>query len=194
MEYGYLKKMLVLGLFIFSIGSFASQKDTEVVLIEYFDFSCPLSAKGAKVVFSLKENFPKRIKVVRKSLAFSDGEFSSLAGKYFHVLDAQSKELGKRFYESMVRDFFNLGYFHYKDEFYLQTVAKKLGTDMERLKKDLISPKLGILLKKNQNEAKKHGIFISPGYLVNGAPLLGKQDKESFVVLINKTLKKNYSL
>ena len=186
MEYGFWKKLIVPVLLIFSVGASASyqKKELPIVLIEYFDFSCPLSTKGASAILSLKESFSRKIKVVRKSLTFSDDKFSTLAGKYFHVLNAQSKELGKRFYESMVKDFLN----QYKDEHYLRAIAKKLGTDMGKLKKDLASPKLGLLLKKNQDEAKRHGIFVSPSYVINGAPLPGKQNKEDFVVFINKTL------
>jgi len=177
--------------FIMIVGtpsvSFAEvQQNHRITLVEFFDFSCPLSAHGVKSIALLKKNFSGKIKIVRKAVSSFDDNFSYLASKYFYALKKQNRELGEKFYNRVFEDVFKTD----KNEDYLQILSQNLGADLARLKMDLLSPRFASLFQKNEEEARNNGIFVSPGYLLNGEVLVGKQDVEVFVSHINKVLKK----
>jgi protein-disulfide isomerase len=188
-----MKKSIIFTAIFFAVAvvrpsdSFAAvQPDRRVTLVEFFDFSCPLSAKGVRSIALIKKIFSGKIKIVRKAVPSFDDSFSNLASKYFYALKEQNKKLGKKFYDRVFEDVFKTD----KNENYLQILSQKLGADLARLKRDLLSPRFASLFQKNEEEARDNGIFVSPGYLLDGEAFVGKQDVEVFVSHINKALKK----
>ena len=48
------------------------EKAKTLTLIEYFDFSCPLSAQSSKSLNSFKDKIGSHVSIIRRSLAFSE--------------------------------------------------------------------------------------------------------------------------
>ena len=147
-----------------------------VTLVEYFDFSCPLSAQSSKSLKSFKDKVGSRVSIVRKSLAFSEGGFSWIAGKYYHALLKQNRQLAESFYRRVFEQTLN----GELNEPFLENIITELGVDLTKFKSALKSPFLEKQLRQNEFLANKSGIFVSPGYTLGGQVLLGKQEPVDF--------------
>ena len=171
--------------FLFTFGlSFSEAKEgfkragkgKTLTLTEYFDFSCPLSAQSSKSLSSFKEKVGSRVRIVRKSLAFSEEGFSWIAGKYYHMLLNQNKKFAESFYKRVFEQTLKGEI----NEAFLKNVITDLGLDFAKFKLELKSPFWEKELRQNEVLANKSGIFVSPGYTLDGQVLLGKQESTDF--------------
>jgi len=157
-------------------------KGKTLTLVEYFDFSCPLSAQSSKSLASFKDKMGSRVQVVRKSLAFSEGGLSWIAGKYYHALLKQNKKLAEPFYKKVFEQTLKGEI----NEAFLKNVITNLGIDFAKFQSGLKSPFLEKQLQQNEVLANKSGIFVSPGYTLDGQVLLGKQESTDFGKLFSQ--------
>ena len=68
--------------------------------------------------------------------------------------------------------------------------AGQLGLDVERFKKDLVSPEIMKKVDSDAREAAGLGVTGTPGFFVNGRFLSGAKPFDAFKVLIDEELKK----
>ncbi len=68
--------------------------------------------------------------------------------------------------------------------------AGQLGLDVERFKKDLVSPEIKEKVDSDAREAAGLGVTGTPGFFVNGRFLSGAKPFEAFKTLIDEELKR----
>ena len=181
--------LLITVLFIFGLPLSEANEDFKRVgkgktltLVEYFDFSCPLSAQSSKSLASFKDEMGSRVQIVRKSLSFSQRGLSWIAGKYYHALLKQNKKLAEPFYKKVLEQTLKGEI----NEAFLKSVITNLGIDFVKFQSGMKSPFLEKQLQQNEVLANKSGIFVSPGYILDGQVLLGKQESTDFGKLFSQ--------
>ena len=138
----------LLSIFLFTFGlSFSEAKDNfkrverrkALTIVEYFDFSCPLSAQSSKSLASFKDKMGSRVRILRRSLAFSDEGFSWIAGKYYHSLLNKNKKLAESFYKRVFEQTLKGEI----NEAFLKNVITDLGLDFTKFELESKSPFFG---------------------------------------------------
>lgn len=136
-----------------SIGN----KKGDVTVVEFFDYACGYckkvqpsilkllkTDKNVRVVFKELPIFgPSSLKVSKAALA------SDRQGKYFEFHTALMSERGRISDSKLI------------------SVAKKVGLDIDKLKKDMDDPKIEQIIKDNQELAGKLGISGTPAFIIN---------------------------
>jgi protein-disulfide isomerase len=84
--------------------------------------------------------------------------------------------------------FSNQQLFVQQGESYLQQAAGELGVDMERLDRDLASPRVVERINADVAEAQGFGFQGTPGFLINGVPLSGAKPYPEFQAIIDRHL------
>ena len=152
-------------------------------IIEWSDFECPYCIRGAEVVEEIMKNYPKDVyfEYRHNPLGFhKNAEAAAIAaeaagrqGKFFPMHDELFKTprggLNQARYDA---------------------IAKKIGLDMGRFKKDMEDPALKTLVKAQQADGMKIGARGTPNFFVNGVPVRGAMPFASFKTIIDAELKK----
>ena len=68
--------------------------------------------------------------------------------------------------------------------------AAKIGINVEKFKKDMMSPEIAAQAQKETAEGKVVGVRGTPAFFVNGNRLVGAQPFEKFKELVDAELKK----
>ncbi len=140
------------------------------VFVEFFDYNCPHCQKMHGTVQTLMQQNPE-VRFVFKELPIF-GEQSVKLAEMALAANVQGKYLP--FHEAMMASNQRL------NETTGLTIAKKVGLDMNRLKKDMDDPKIQKELKENQKLAQALGLQGTPAYVVSQYPL--KDPKHFYVV------------
>lgn len=161
-------------------------KGAPITLIEYSDFECPFCKRGFDTVNALLEKYKGKIQFVYKHLPLSFHPNAMPAAEYYEALRLQSNDKASKFHDTLFNNFekIKLG------EKYFSSVAKKLGADMDQLKKDLKSPKVKARIDQDLAEAKKYGFQGTPGFLINGIPVKGAYPPSHFDTIIEELKKR----
>jgi protein-disulfide isomerase len=132
--------------------------DAKVVVVEFSDFQCPFCQRGAQVVEQLRQKYPKDLRVVFKHLPlpFHDqarpAAIASLAagaqGKFWEMHD----ELFKNQHRLNTDTFVEL--------------AKKIGIDADKFKKDLQDEKFAKQVEADMQLAQKLDVEGTPNFFV----------------------------
>lgn len=156
--------------------------DAKVTIIEFSDFQCPYCKKGKDVVDRLLAEYPKDVKVAFKHLPLPmhpEAKPSAAAS-----IAAQKQGKFWEFHDQLFSNQHGLG----KDLY--EKIAKDLGLDLEKFKKDMNDPETMKLVEADAALAEKHGIQGTPGFFVGGVPVKGAYPIEYFKNIINRHLGK----
>lgn len=161
-------------------------KGAPIVLVEYSDFECPFCKRGFDTVNALLEKYKGNIQFIYKHLPLSFHPNAMPAAKYYEALRIQSNDLASKFHDELFNNFekIKLG------EKYFSSVVKKIGGDMDKLKKDLNSPQVKARIDQDLAEAKKYGFQGTPGFLINGIPVKGAYPPSHFDTIIEELKKR----
>jgi len=136
--------------------AFAGNPKGDVVVVEFFDFHCGYCKKAFEEIQTLLKEDPN-VKVVLYDMPIL-GPDSYLASKW--ALAARNQ--GKYFdYHAAL-----MGHQGQYTEDVLADLAKKIGLDVEKLKKDAADPAIDEELNKHLKTAQELGIQGTPGFLV----------------------------
>ena len=108
------------------------------------------------------------------------------AAEYFEAIAIQEPAKAYKFHDEVFK---NQQELQSGGEKLLADIAKKVGADMERLKKDLKSPKVQKRIEEDKAEAKSFDISGTPGFIVAGVSLKGAYPIQSFEEIIERRLK-----
>jgi protein-disulfide isomerase len=142
--------------------SFSQGPENPVLtIVEFSDLQCPYCAQTAPVLDSLTRAYPKDVKVIFKHFPLSFHPQAKAAAAAAIAAGKQGKFFEFRYkVASHFRDL--------KDSVYLG-VAKEIGLDMERFKKDMVlSPEVGAILDEDMQLGRKIGVEGTPTIFVNG--------------------------
>lgn len=155
-------------------------ENAKITIIEFSDFQCPYCSRGRETMERVLKEYPNQVKVVFKHFPLPFHEHARPAAKAAWAAQQQGK-----FWEMHDELFGNQS--KLTDEYFVE-VAKKLGLDEERFKKDMASPAAEDQVKEDQSNGEKNGIQGTPGFFVNGVAVKGAYPFEHFKGIIDRWL------
>lgn len=161
-------------------------KDALITLVEYSDFECPFCTRGNETVNTLMKKYAGKIRFVYKHLPLSFHEQAMISAQYFEAIRIQNNDKAFAFHDEIFQNQAKLK----NGVVFLDTIAKKVGADMSKLKKDINSDAVKNRIAADVEEAGKFGMSGTPGFLLNGVPVRGAYPAEYFVNLIDELQKR----
>jgi len=166
-EYGFMAKENA-DLFIRDHSQALGSDDAKVYIIEFMDPACETCAAFAPFIKKIMANNPGKIKLVLRYAPFHDGadnfvkilEAARMQGKYWETLDVMFES------QSVWASHHN-----YQPE-RLWEFLPKAGVDVEQIKKDMHDPSIAKIIEQDMADVKALNVQKTPGYFVNGKPLL----------------------
>lgn len=158
--------------------------DGKIILVEYADFQCPACRMGQTALRKFKEKYRDQVQFYYKNMPLDFHEMALPAALYFEALLLQDKDKARRFHAEVYENQARL-----KDESFLKETARKVGSDMKRLEKDVKSKKVVSLVKADMEEFQKFGFTGTPVILVNGVALHGAPSFENLERVLEMTRK-----
>jgi protein-disulfide isomerase len=161
--------------------------DAPVVIVEYSDFQCPFCGRFARETAPVLEREYVDKGLVR--IEWRDfpylGPESTLAAQAGRAAAAQDRFW--QFHDAMYADqpAPNSGRI---TEDHLVGVARKVGLDPDRFRRDLASESMAAAVQDDFTEGQSIGVTGTPAFLVNGRPVMGAQPVEVFRQLIDQGL------
>lgn len=166
--------------------AFAGPKDAPITIIEYSDFQCPFCRRGHATTEAVLKEYPGKVRVLFKNFPIERIHPMALpASKYYEAIALQDTEKAIKFKAEVFegQDGLNKG-----GEKFLDEVAKKVGANLAKVKKDLDSEEVKKRIEADKAEAEKFGFSGTPGYLINGVSLKGAYPIEDFKQIIDRHL------
>lgn len=162
------------------------KKDAPIVLVEYSDFECPFCKRGYETVMELMSRYDGKIHFVFKHLPLSFHPNAMPAAEYFEALKLQSDKLAFAFHDKIFENQPALK----NGEKFLLKLAKEVGANMERLKKDIKSDHVKARIQADLKEAESFGIQGTPGFVLNGVPIKGAYPVAEFERILEELKKR----
>lgn len=72
------------------------------------------------------------------------------------------------------------------DEQYVERIAKQVGLDVAKFRKDMASDRIRKLVEDDFREGQQLGVSGTPSFIINGTPLVGAQPTSVFERAIDK--------
>ncbi len=156
-------------------------KDGDITLVEFFDYNCGYCGRALEEIVTVLEN-DKNLKVIFLDMpilspdSLETSKWSLAAhqqGKYFEFHQAIFDHKGQ------------------KNEKVFEKLAKDLGLDVEKLKKDKNSPDIEATLKNNVAKAQEMNIRGTPGFIINGQIFPGYMQAERITEILKEARANN---
>jgi protein-disulfide isomerase len=160
-------------------------KNAPITVIEYSSFECPYCARGNLTINEVLNSYPTQVRLIYKHLPLEFQPKSLPAAKYFEAIALQNEEAAYKF-KNLV--FENQAELRSRGETFLNEVAKKVGANLGKLKKDLENPKVMERINADIAEAHSFGITGTPGFIINGVSLKGAYPFSEFKAVIDRHL------
>lgn len=151
----------------------------DVTVVEFFDYRCPYCKRTAPVVDQLVKD-DGRIRRVMKEFPILGPE-SLFASRVALAAKAQDK------YEPMHRALINAK--GALDQDTVMKLAKEVGLDMPRLKRDLNDPAIDEALKKTRDLAGQLEITGTPAFIIGKEFVPGAADLDTFKTIVARARK-----
>jgi protein-disulfide isomerase len=142
--------------------------DALVTIVEFADFQCPSCAGAGKALEAVSQAFPKDVRVVFRNFPLPNHPDAALAAEAALAVRAQKGDKG---------------YFEYHDKLYanrhnlgrpvLERLAKEMGVDLARFKKDLESHTHKAQVDADRAFCETMGVPGTPALYINGRVTLG---------------------
>ncbi len=165
--------------------AFEGPADAPITIVEYSDFQCPYCGRGFSTVQEVLKNYTGKVKFIFKSLPLPMHPMALPAAKRFEALVLQDPKKAYKFHDEV---FQNQDKLNSDGEKFLDSVAKKVGADMGKLKTDMNSDKVKARIEADSKEAEKFGISGTPGFIVNGVSIRGAYPFDTFKTIIDRQL------
>ena len=108
------------------------------------------------------------------------------AAKRFEAIALQSSQKAYAFHDAVFQVNDRLG--GASGEGLLDDIAKKIGANMSKMKKDMEGDVVAKHIQDDQAEAQQFGFTGTPGFIINGVSLRGAMPFPAFKEAIEKTL------
>ena len=153
------------------------EQNAPVTVVEYGDFQCPFSKRGADTVNALKQKYGNKLMFVYKNLPLGFHPEAMPSAKAALAAGRQGKFY--EFHDKLYENQDTLG-----EALYLK-IATELGLNMKRFNTDRNSPEIESQIKADAEQAGKLGFNGTPGFALNGVKVLGAYPVEHFEKIIS---------
>ncbi len=151
--------------------------DVPITIVEYSDFQCGYCGRAYNTIKEIIKKYEGKVRVIYKHLPLDFHPMAKPAAHYYEAIALQNHNKAQQFHDKIFEQQSNLTSGG-KD--FLDQLAKEVGANMARLKKDLESDKVKQRVENDDAEAKRFGFNGTPGFLINGVPLNGAQPLSAF--------------
>ena len=162
------------------------QPDAPITIVEYSDFECPYCARGYRTVKDLMVEYGDSVRLLYKHLPLEMHEEALPAALYFEAIALQSNDAARRFHDALYE---NQAQLRGQGNAWMESVARSLGVDMERLQEDVQSEVVRSRVEADMEEAAAFGFKGTPGFLINGVSLKGAYPAAAFKEVIDRHLR-----
>jgi len=156
-------------------------RNASIQIVTYSDFQCPYCQRGYATVEELRKKYGKKVAFVFKSLPLPFHPLAMPASKRFEAIAMQSAEKAYNFHDEVFK---NQNQLSSGGEKFLDATAKKVGANVDKMKKDMESAQVKANIDADMAEAKKFGIEGTPGFVIGGMTLKGAMPIEEFEKII----------
>jgi protein-disulfide isomerase len=161
--------------------------DAKVFLVEFMDPACETCAAFSPLVKQMMKANPGKIKLVLRYAPFHDGaeyfvkilEAAKRQGKYWETLDVMFKS--QPYWASH----------HNPQPEKIWQFLPKAGLDLNKIRTDMKDPAIVKLIEQDLADAKTLNVRKTPGFFVNGRPLV-TFGREQLYQLIQSEIKVKY--
>jgi protein-disulfide isomerase len=160
-------------------------KGAPITIVEYSDFQCPYCGRGFQTVKEIEKTYGDKVRIVFKHLPLEFHPMAMPAAKYFEAIAMQDPAKAEKFHDEVFSNQKELGA---DGDKYLQSVTKKVGANLAKVKKDMNSESVQKRIATDMEEAKKFEFSGTPGFLINGVSLRGAYPAPEFKKIIDKQL------
>ncbi|NVB80325.1 MAG: thioredoxin domain-containing protein [Kofleriaceae bacterium] len=154
--------------------------DAPVTIVEWSDFQCPYCQKQAPVLAHVREKYGDQVRIVYRHMPMSFHRDAMLAAEAAAAAAAQGKFWA--FHDQVWAHFGKLSRADL-DEF-----AQSAGLDMATFRAALDDRRYHNAIVAEASAAEALGVDGTPTLFVNGMPIIGSRDQESFDKLIDSHL------
>lgn len=146
----------------------AGNPQGRVVIVEFFDYRCPYCKRMAAPIKELLAA-EKDVKLVRRDWPIL-GPPSVIASRAALAARAQGEQRYEKFHDAMMTARVQL------DENSIFQIARESGLDIDRLRRDMESPRIAAILQKTDALARALAFTGTPGFAIGDALVPGAVD------------------
>lgn len=157
-----------------------------ITIVAYSDFQCPFCSRAENNMEEVRKKYPDQVKYLFKHFPLGFHPLAMPAAKAYEAIALQSKEKAMKFQDELFANQRGLGS---EKEAFIEAMAKKVGADVARMKKDMESEKVTRLVNQDIEEGKAMGVRGTPAFLVNGIFVSGARPASDFNMIIERILK-----
>jgi len=142
--------------------------EAKVYLVEFMDPACETCSAFAPFVKKLMADNPGKIKLVLRYAPFHAG-----ADYFVRILEAAKKQ--DKFWQTLDIMYQSQPYWashHNPQPQLIWRFLPNAGLDLHKLKNDMNDPAIGQIIAQDLADAKTLNVTKTPGYFVNGKPLV----------------------
>ena len=154
----------------------------KITIVEFADFECPHCAEMRSILDQVVKKFPNDVALVFKQFPLPHHPFSNGAARA--ALAAQRQG---RFWQMHDVLFMNQGRFN--DNKFVE-LAREIGIDAERFKKDMNDQTLYAMIERDRQEAMKANISGTPAIYIDGRMYMEDKTPDKISAYIQNALKK----
>ena len=165
---------------------FKGAKDAKVTVIEYSDFQCPFCKRGHATMEELHKAFGDKVKIMFKNLPIERLHPMAMpASKMYEAIAIQDNAKALKYKDEIFENQEKLGS---EGDKFIEKVAKDVGANVAKAKKDAEGDVVKKRLAEDAEEAAKFGFTGTPGYLINGISIRGAYPFEEFKTIADRFL------
>jgi protein-disulfide isomerase len=150
--------------------------DSQISIIAFSDFQSASSSKADSIILKLLKIHPE-INYRYRHNPLGLHKMSRTAALYYEALAAQDHTKAKNFNHLILENRLKVKKYGIKE---LENLAIRVGADMAKLKRDINSRKIAVIVDTDIKEAKNLGFTASPVFLVNGITVTGAASADEF--------------
>ncbi|NBY19279.1 hypothetical protein EBQ74_03325 [bacterium] len=135
-----------------------------------------------RTVEELKKKYGKKLVVTFKHLPLPFHPMAMPAAKRFEAIALQSPKKAYAFHDEVFKNQERIA----GGEAFLDEMVKKVGANLDKVKKDMESPVVQRNIASDQEEAQKFGIQGTPGFVIAGVTIKGAYPVEAFEEILQK--------
>ncbi len=155
--------------------------DAPVTIVEFSDYQCPFCKRALPVLHELLKKYDRKIR-----LAYRDFPLTSIHSGAEAAAEASrcAAEQG-RFWQ-----YHDILFEHQSklDDASLVGYARQLALDVPRFEQCLTSHKYQATVQEDLKEGEQAGVSGTPGFFINGIPLMGAQPFARFAQIVDEEL------
>jgi protein-disulfide isomerase len=162
-------------------------ENAKVTIVEWSDFQCPYCGRVIETIHQIEKNYGGDVRLVFKQNPLPMHPNAPYAAKAALAAHKQGK------FWPMHDKLFEANNSHQPDalaQAKVDEMARSLGLDMDKFRKDVEAPETAQIIQNEQAQAMRLGAAGTPAFFINGARLSGAQPYDAFKAVIDAQLKR----